>query len=154
MAALWLFDSILLVGLSSSQSGRICCSSQVSELPYCSSFSSARRTGRALKKLLADVFRNAAVPSTLWYDEEFPYGRGLLLCSRPYLINELKLQHLLHDRRKVYSVCTSWPFFCDISACTQSVGRFEWCGLPVRTLFQANPGVFLPHCDAFSIWLE
>lgn len=28
---------------------------------------------------------------------------------RPFLINELEPQHLLHDRRKVYEVCT--PLF-------------------------------------------
>lgn len=35
----------------------------------------------------------------------------LLICSRPYLINELKLQHLLHDRRKVYAVRTTCTCF-------------------------------------------
>lgn len=34
-----------------------------------------------------------------------------LLCLRPFLVNELEPQYLLHDRRKVYEVCiSSWLF--------------------------------------------
>lgn len=76
LAALWLFDSILFIWLSSPQSWGVCCSSQVSILSSSFIFPCVRNNWNEYQKdLFVDVFRNVAAVSevtlevTTWWEE-------------------------------------------------------------------------------------